>query len=281
MKRVAIITETFSANFYFPIWYKYYSRQVSAKNLYVIAIGGSMEAFKDYELGGVMAIPSDFDEQKRVEFMNPFVRGLLSQYDIVIRVDVDEFLVPDPSKFDCLNHYLQRITTPYVTAIGIDVFQHTSEPPIDYTKFPLLSQRRFGYLTSSMCKTAVTSVPISWSIGFHYASVYPKFSELFLLHFKRLDISQQIAWFTEISKAKLVDPHLENYYRPDIAKIENFHSAVSNRPLVRGWEGLRRPDFFSKFFGEVALDRRDSIYRGKHFVADYIIELPSDFSIII
>ncbi len=275
--RVAVVTEALSSKFFFPLWYRYYARQFGQAALYVVSPAGAEDEFSAFTLGGVITLPRlEIDEARRSKTISNFVRGLLGYYDFVLRVDTDEFLVADPRKFPSLSAYVDQLELPYVTALGIDVFQHPEEPTFDPDRGLLIEQRRFGYLTSSMSKTSITSVAVDWGPGFHFCTLYPRFDDLFLFHLKRLDIEMQIAWFSEISGFDFRDKNMVNYYAPDIDKIRNFHGHTSRRPVVDGWDALDDVSFRDRFFEAVKLDKSSGIYRGAHFAQDTIVRLPKE-----
>lgn len=278
MPRVAVVTEALSPGFYFPLWYRYYASHVDPTCLFVVSHGGEASAFADYQLGGVLAMPSmPFDEGRRTQLIAPIVSGLLSHFDLVLHTDTDEFLVPDPRRYKGLGAYLETLKVPYVTAIGLDVFQHAREAPVDWSRPLLAVQRHFAYLSSSMCKTAVTAVPLQWGPGFHFCSVFPRLNDLFLVHLKRADIDQQLEWFAYMSGRDFADERLRAYYAPSRDRLERLHRMLSARPLLQGWDGIDRAKFRGRFLGSICFDRMDGIYRGVHFQDDVICELPAEF----
>ena len=90
-KSVAVLTDSSSAGFYFPLWHRYYSVQFGANNLFVITSPDAMSEFRDLELGGIWRVTNLYDDQARARTLTSAVSLLLTTYDLVIRVDVDEF----------------------------------------------------------------------------------------------------------------------------------------------------------------------------------------------
>jgi hypothetical protein len=132
-----------------------------------------------------------------------------------------------------------------------------------------------------MSKTALTTVPLQWGPGFHFCSVFPSFDDLFMFHLKRADVEQQMSWFAYISQRDFKDKSMAQYYAPNREKIMQFHTSVSAKKLVRGWEGADRTEFRTKVMGAIKLDRNDGIYRGAHFQDEVICELPQEFADIV
>ena len=278
MPSIAIVTNALDPGFYFPLWYRYYSRQIDASGMFVVTQGTPASAFADYRLGGVFAMPpAAFDEQRRAAAISTFVASLLQYFDIVVHTDTDEMLVADPRMYPSLGEYLAKLKLPYVTARGIDIFQREGEAEIDFGQNILIKQRKYGYLTSSMCKTAVTTMPITWSQGFHYCSVYPAFDALYMVHLKRLDLNQQLTWFDHMSGRSFADPRVQQYYAPDRQKLANFHQAWSRKPVIHGFDALNRTEFRERFLEKVCFDKRDGVYRGQHFGDDMVCKLPREF----
>lgn len=273
---VFVITQAMSAGHYFPIWYRYYAREIGAANIYLITQDGRQNEFQGMELGGLMTYPSQiFDDGPRCELITTFARGLLAFYDAGIIVDADEILVPDPRQPGGILGWLENHADPYVTSIGIDLMQHTGEESLDARK-PILAQRHHGYLTSSMCKTSLTRLPVNWGVGFHFASVYPRFNGMFLIHLKRADRAMQLDWLGHMSKLEIARDDTRAYYAPEVEKLDNFYRTVQRWPLREGWDHLYDAGFFGKFFEEVRLDR-SGIYRGKHFTSGNLVALPPEF----
>src|SRR5438128_2474590 len=141
----AAITMVYNEAYFLPIWLRYYSSQLGWQNLYVVDHGstdGSIEAGSC----NLIRIPrSDFDDAVRAKMISRLHASLLSYFDTVIYTDVDEFIVPRPSKYDGLADYCQKKPHAVSRCVGIDVFQHnTSLPELDLAK-PILPQRPYGH----------------------------------------------------------------------------------------------------------------------------------------
>src|SRR3954469_15184174 len=106
--KIAVVTDAVSADAYFPVWYAYYGKQFGARNIYVFTYAPNAAAFSGVQLGGVQLIDDHYNDDLRKEAITAFVCGLLETYEMVIRVDVDEFLVPDPLEFASLAERLEN-----------------------------------------------------------------------------------------------------------------------------------------------------------------------------
>jgi hypothetical protein len=131
-------------------------------------------------LGKLIHVKHGYDNILRVELFNNLVKVMLERYSIVIRVDVDEFLVPDPRKYASLRRYVDNLDARYVTAIGLDVIEMPSEAALRYDVKPLLQQRSFAVKASAYSKTCVTRTPLRWSPGFHTVDAPPNFDDILM-----------------------------------------------------------------------------------------------------
>ena len=279
--KVAVVTDVVDDKFYFPTWHDYYQRNFGAANIFVCTYTNSTFDRTKFGLAGVIEIPSAYNEQIRAKFISEFCSALLQCYDYIIRVDIDEFLIPDPRIFRSLSEYFDTLKSPYVTAVGLDIIQAESEPTIDMSKSLLLKQRRFAYPNSSLNKTCITSVVTLWTEGFHFCSFFPKFNQIYLLHLKRADIEQQISWSASMSGRALEDASITDYYSPDREAILRYRKDVFGRQLFQGWSGILRDSFLIKFFLSITPEKTSEggvIYSGSHFHDDILIEIPEDFS---
>jgi hypothetical protein len=198
-QRAAILTDTMSPEFYFPVWYRYYASQFGADNIHVMTLGGLKDDFNKFTLGSVKEMDLTYDDGIRLAAISERVTELLRHNDYVIHVDTDEFLIPDPRKHKSLASHIQSLQRDYVTARGFDVFQHCSEPPLAMERPILVHQRRHAFALAAMNKTCITAVPLKWNRGFHHCSRPPQFDDIFLFHMKRADVAQTISWNAYLS----------------------------------------------------------------------------------
>ena len=174
----------------------------------------------------------------------------------------------------------------YLTARGFDVIQMPEEPVLEVQGVgTLLKDRSYAYPNSSLNKTCLVRSPVSWSTGFHWASVYPKFGPLFMLHMKRVDIAWQIDWFGRMSQHikdnPNVDDSLHEYYAPDEAKIQDYHASVSRRPRLPGLMSFYRQDFIAGFLHQIQFIGRDGLYYGEHNHEQVLCEIPAEWKALI
>lgn len=267
--KIAVVCDASSEQFIFPVWHKYYAAVAGAKNLYVITYQGLGDKFKDVTLGGSIELPVVYSDSIRSQFISDFVKTLLRVYDVVIRVDADEFLVVDPRVSASLRNFIETNNEPYVTARGFDVTQLPDEQYLpEHINTQLLKNRSFAYPNTALNKTCIIRTPVQWSDGFHWANVYPKFGPVFMLHMKRIDMQWQSRWFSEMVRNIETDssasPDLLAYYRQKIEDIERYHLDVSRRDRYSGIDNWYRDDLINGFLGKIKYDRNSKFYTGEY-----------------
>jgi hypothetical protein len=185
--KVCAITNVYNEHFNLPLWLAYYGRQLGARNCIVVDHGSDrLDGITDQS---ILRTPrSVFDDRVRARTLSSLTTAMLEHYDVVIYTDCDEFLLPDPARYDGLRDYFARTDAPAHTAIGLDVIHDVlAEPPIDPSR-PILDQRAWVQFNSNLCKTLATREPIRWGGGFHASSAAPAFDDLYLLHLKCVDL---------------------------------------------------------------------------------------------
>lgn len=162
----AIITMVHNEAVFFPIWLAYYSRFFRPEEIFVLdhdSTDGSTEG------EGFTRIPThreQFSNEWQVETVQHLQRKLLETHDVVVVVDVDELIVPDPSTGD-LGNYIQGFNEPFVSCMGYEVVHLPDrEAPFDPER-PVLEQRHYWSENSVYNKSAITTEPAEWVPGFH------------------------------------------------------------------------------------------------------------------
>jgi hypothetical protein len=277
-RRAAVITDSVSDAFYFPLWHKYYSAQFGSGNLYVLTYDGMRKSFNNFELGGIWE-SDQFNNNVRTNLVSRLIDCLLERYEIVVRADTDEFIVADPRKHTSLKQYIDNLKSPYVTAQGYDVLHGNDEGNIDVTQPILINQRKLAYPFNALNKTCVVSMAVHWAPGFHFASVFPRFEDLYLLHFKRADLEMQLA-IGEAVAAHGKDDLLRDYHlSPRAAVVASIQSALQF-PGVTGWDGFVRQSYQTKFLEEISFTKNyGGVYHGGAFKPDgVLVTIPQEFA---
>jgi hypothetical protein len=92
---------------------------VSDAALHLVTYRGKSSEFFSFKLGGLLELPIDYNDERRARVNSSLTSTLLLNYDVIVRCDVDEFIIPDPRKYKSLREYIERLERYYVTALGI------------------------------------------------------------------------------------------------------------------------------------------------------------------
>lgn len=175
-------------------WVDYYGNQLGFDNLIVLDDNSADGSTRDLPCTVYRLPPPPWKapwSRTRREFFNGFTRSLLTCYDAVIVTDVDEFLVPDPIRYDGLLDYIGAASDWDVVApVALNVLHNPRyEPDLDANK-PVMAQRRFVKFAPSLCKPLITRSPSEWLAGLHgIRAPFEVDRELFMLHLKFSDLA--------------------------------------------------------------------------------------------
>jgi len=189
--KIAAFTTVFNEPIFLPLWLGHYGRELGRENLFVLD-DGSADGSTSRLTGGAnvvrLARAKRRDEDDRALLISRCQATLLRRYDVVIYVDSDEFLIPDPARFSGLRHFIEQKSGPFMNAVGVDLIHVPElEPGLDLTR-PVLSQRSFARFSGPYCKPAISRIPLRYEAGFHACQHAPRFDpDLYLFHLKRLD----------------------------------------------------------------------------------------------
>jgi hypothetical protein len=187
-QRGAVLTIVRDEPVFLPIWLGYYSRHFAAEDIYVLD-HGSTDGSTD--VGGFVRIPIEHDTVDNVwmvEMVEAQQRRLLEDYDVVLTVDADEIVAPDPD-WGTLRDYVAGFQEGFVNCLGYEILHLADrEPPFDPSR-PVLEQRGHWFTADGYDKPSLSTEPMSWTLGFHgrtdgRLNVDP---DLYLIHLHRMD----------------------------------------------------------------------------------------------
>ena len=189
--KLAAVTMVYNEPDYMDLWRRHYARQVGEENCYVIDHGSDDGTTEALGAVNVIRIPrSPKDNELRANFVSEFCSELLSRYDAVAHVDIDELLVPDPRYHRHLHDCAVAMTGPVMHAVGLEVWHLAeTEPPIDITH-PVSLQRGWTWFNSALCKPVIIREPVKWSPGFHSVDAPLALDHLFLFHLRYFDVER-------------------------------------------------------------------------------------------
>ena len=193
--RTAIVTMVYNERANLPVWQRHYRRAVPDGELFVVDHGSDDDSTA--ALHGVSRIPlprRSMDEMPRTRFMRLLQASLLQYYDIVIYTDCDELIVVDPDVSATLGDYVASTDYQYASPIGLNVQHMIDEEPALHDGAPMLSQRRYCFFRSNMCKPLISRVRLQWEPGFHSCDRPLHIDRnLYLFHIKCIDRDRALA----------------------------------------------------------------------------------------
>ena len=176
-----------------PRWIRYYADQVGMDHLIVLDDNSTDGSTDGLECTVHRLPPLRFSggrfEPIRMQLLSGLAQGFLATYDVVVFVDVDEFLVADPARHADLRTFLAtRSDRDVIAPVGLNIVHlPQSEGPLRPDE-PVLGQRRFAQFTPLMCKPAVKRVPAGWRWASHgIEAPFAVDPELFMVHLKFAD----------------------------------------------------------------------------------------------
>ncbi len=205
MKKIAAITMARNDSFFLKKWISYYGRELGRENLYVFLDGLDQEAPEGSEgvsitkvekiKGKVVAL-----DRARLKFLSDRAAELLTDYDLIIGCDADEFLVVDPKLEISLRTYLSTLNIQSsASGLGLDIGQNLNEekPIIENENF--LSQRSYAFVSTRYTKPVVIAQPLTWGSGFHRikGENFHIAEHLYLIHLGGFDDNMLMARFSD------------------------------------------------------------------------------------
>jgi hypothetical protein len=185
---------------FLPIWLRYYGRHFDPADIYVLdhdSSDGSTEGLAG--ACNAVAVHCDriFDQMWIKGTVQDFQAFLLRSYETVLYAEVDEFVVPDPSRHADLGSYIDEFEGAAATCTGYNVvhYPQEGEPPLRFDE-PVLCQRRFWHRSPQYSKRLLSRVPLTWNVGFHQEFSVPDAPPdpgLLLVHLHRVDYDYCLA----------------------------------------------------------------------------------------
>jgi hypothetical protein len=182
-------------------------------------------------------------ERSRIALVSDIAAGLLHVYDYVVFVDVDEFLLPDPSRFADLPAFLAaHREEEIVGAIGLNLVHAPDEEPLDLGR-PILEQRSYASLSPLMCKPSTKRVPAPWADSSHgIHGRYRVAPDLYLLHLKFADRDRLRAIGAERHSANQTDGRAgkSSWSQPGNKLVDALRAAATPEAVAAATESDTR-----------------------------------------
>lgn len=187
-KTRAVVTIAHDEAVFLPIWLRYYSQFFAPDQIHVLD-HQSTDGSTDRD--GFVRVPVSNDgvsHRWMVDTIQAYQHELMKDHDVVLTVDVDEIVAPNP-EMGSLGDYIDRLDEPFVNCLGYELMHVPSrEPPIDLSR-PILAQRTYWFANDGYDKPALAMEPMEWVPGFHGradGAFYPD-PDLRLIHLHRMD----------------------------------------------------------------------------------------------
>jgi hypothetical protein len=170
-----------------PRWIRYYGDQVGVQNLFVFD-DGSTDGGTDDLPCSVLRLPpltKEPFEPARMGTLSGLAASLLHSYDAVLFADADEFVVPDPDKYDGLRDYVARQgKVDAIGVVGLNLVHLAGEPALDPER-GLLEQRPHAKFLPLMCKPSLVFTAPDWKWASHgIKTPYEIDRDLLMFHMK-------------------------------------------------------------------------------------------------
>jgi Glycosyl transferase family 2 len=193
MRKRAVFTIVQNEPVFLPLWLQYYSRYFDRSDIYVLDHDTS-----DASTEGIGSRCNLLSVHREKSFDHAWLRStvaafqvsLLQSYETVLFAEADEFVLADPRSYTGLDDYIERLPNQVGRCTGFEVVHYPDEEPSLRFDQPVLAQRRYWHSSRWYCKPLLSTVPLSWSIGFHFDPAFPDLQpdpSLVLVHLHRVD----------------------------------------------------------------------------------------------
>jgi hypothetical protein len=219
----------------------------------------------------ITELDTNYNDRLRSEKISDVVAELLRSYNVVIRCDVDEFIVPGITIGLNLAEYVERNELSHVTARGINVVELADESALS-SEDSIISQRKYGFRSSPMNKTCLVSEPVRWAQGFHGASVAPRFAGLYNFHLRYADLKGRIAWHKAMLDGLTAGSTEYNYFLPGAEALTNLQGNLRRFSKI---ETETEAEFDTRFLNTVWHNVAHNIHQGDFFDQKFLVQLSS------
>ena len=205
MKKIAAITMARNDSFFLKKWISYYGRELGRENLYVFLDGLDQEAPEGSEGVSITKVEKIKGkvttlDRVRLKFLSDRAAELLTDYDLIIGCDADEFLVVDPKLEISLRAYLSTLNIQSsASGLGLDIGQNLNEEKPIVVGENFLSQRNYAFVSTRYTKPVVIAQPLTWGSGFHRikGENFHIAEHLYLIHLGGFDDNMLMARFSD------------------------------------------------------------------------------------
>lgn len=200
--KIGIIARHKNDEKFLNLWYRYYSRFFLDRDIYIIdneSTDGSIEKFRLKHIQvnvSTVKTPYVYDEGVLTQAVidKQFELFTHLNYDVVVYTDIDEFIIPDPSRWKDLRNYIEKIMEEreHIGTHGYEIYQDKNEPSLNFDSNQILNQRNWWCECDFYKKPLITRIPVEWGWGFHDFGIESREwvradYHLYLFHLQKID----------------------------------------------------------------------------------------------
>lgn len=267
---MAALTMVYKDYYFLDLWYRYYSAQFGAENLYIISHGNDPEhriIAPEANIIGVYRDESLFRmDRRRWAAINGFMNGLRFYYNWILTGDVDEIVVVDPDVAPDLPSYIYHLNGENAprsfSPLGVELVHNPSletQPVLD--RGTVLDRRQIFRLNANYSKPCINRHASNFTVGGHANNVLPRHLDdhLYLFHLRFFDHERSVARLTSRTEMREVmdagrDPSTTNQaWRADLQKLE---ALSSGKPVA---QTIDFPDFRKMMIEKTKLLHNDKV----------------------
>ena len=134
---------------------------------------------------------------------------------------------------------------------------------------------------SALNKTSITSVPLTWSEGFHFVNMPPVLDDIYLFHMKFADINGRANWFRHMRSSVDEGGSESGYFSPSLQWMAGHRDWLLRRMWCDGWYGLLNDGFDERFLATVTRNPVNGMYSGDFFEGSAIFDIPAEFNQVV
>lgn len=224
--KVAVVTHARLESYFLELWVNYYGDLFGHENLHLLKDGEDWSHEIERHIGNVSLVSFSGSRQERDQqialTLSAYCSGLLESYDVVLRVDCDEFLAPDPDHGSWLSIFEECKKHGYIYSFGLDIAHHTGvEGPFEQTS-PILNQRRHARVTGEYCKPNIISAPVTWTSACHEIEGKPVHLSEALLLFHLASFDQDLLISRQLKRGDLSGSSYAGHEAKKVRQLERL-----------------------------------------------------------
>jgi len=241
MKRpAAVFTIVQNEPLFIPVWARYYQKHFPTEDIFVLDHDSddpiTLQVSREFNRVPVHRTAS-FDHEWLRDTVKSFQAFLLRSYELVLFVEVDEIVAPEPKRYpEGLSEFIEHFgasdkSLSRCTGYEIVHDARGGEDALDW-EAPILAQRRQCRRSVSYSKPLLARIPLEWSLGFHNLETdslsLPRPSRhLLLFHLHRVDYDSCFA--------RTLETAARNWSGVDLEKNRAAQNRITDEDEFERW----------------------------------------------